>query len=323
MEEIYILGVDGGATRTTANIADHGGRVLAENIAGSSNFKSVGENISMENINSAVLGAVEKLDKEGGVRFNSSCFGIAGNDTSYDMGVYRRIIFNPRLKDLLDPEKTMICNDTRIGLEAGSTSPNRIMVICGTGSNCFGINDQGKEARAGGWDYILGDEGSGYSIAIKALRAAMKAYDGRGPETGLNNEILSYLGLETEEELAEWIYKKDVTKENISHISNAVCRAAGQGDGVSRDIFIEEAREVETSIATVARKLGIDDKSFDLVPVGSVFKCEKYFKEVLFDMLTKRFSGIIFTGFNSKPVMGAVRLARDNLLKGRRQENSA
>jgi N-acetylglucosamine kinase-like BadF-type ATPase len=288
--------------------------VLAENIAGSSNYKSVGESISKENINRAVLGALKKVNKEDDLKIDSCCFGIAGNDTSYDMKIYESIIFNPRLKGILDPGKTIICNDSRIGLEAGSTSPNRIMVICGTGSNCFGINEKGEEAKVGGWDYILGDEGSGYSIAIKALKAVMKAYDGRGPETRLSGEILKYLGLGSEEDIVQWIYREDMTKEKISHISNAACRAAGFGDSISRDIFIEEAKEVEIAISTVAGKLGISNKSFDLVLVGSVFKCEEYFKKVLFHMLKKRFRGIVFTELTRKPVLGAIRLARNNLL---------
>jgi len=315
MGKRYILGVDGGATSTTADIADPEGTVLSENIAGSSNYKSVGEDISRKNINRAVLGALEKISETDDVKIESSCFGIAGNDTSYDEKVYREIIFNPGLKDFLDPERTTICNDSRIGLEAGSTSPNRIMVICGTGSNCFGINKQGEEAKVGGWDYILGDEGSGYSIAVKALKAVMKAYDGRGPKTRLNSEILKYLDLVSEEEIVKWIYKEDMTKEKISHISNAVCRAAGLGDSISRNIFIEEAREVEAAISTVTDKLDISDKSFDLVLVGSVFNCEKYFKKMLFDMLKKRFGGIVFSELTRKPVLGAVRLARGNLPK--------
>ena len=145
MTDKYILGVDGGGTRTTANIADLEGKVLAEYITGSSNYKSVGKETAKENINSAVFGAIGKLGERNSVGIESSCFGIAGNDTEYDLGVYKKIIFNENLKVFLDPSRTMICNDSRIGLEAGSTMENRIMVICGTGSNCFGINQEGRK----------------------------------------------------------------------------------------------------------------------------------------------------------------------------------
>lgn len=313
MKSKYILGVDGGGTRTTVNIADFERKVLAEYITGSSNYKSVGKEITKENINNAIFGAMGKLGEKDCIRIESSCFGIAGNDTAYDQEVYKKIVFNKELKVFLDPSKTMICNDSRIGLEAGSTSENRIMVICGTGSNCFGINHQGEEVRVGGWDYILGDEGSGYSIAVKALGAVMKAYDGRGAHTILNKEILKYLSLKSEMEIVEWVYKENMTKEKISKISHIVCKTAGLGDVVSRNIFIEEANEVEAAIVTVAAKLNISDRDFDLVIVGSVFECEKYFKQVLLDNLKKRFNGISFKKLTKKPVLGAIKLARDIL----------
>ena len=310
MKGKYILGVDGGGTRTTANIADLEGKILSECITGSSNYKGVGRETAKENINGAILGAMSKLGEKGCEGIKSSCFGIAGNDTNHDLETYKKIIFNDKLKVFLDPSMTMICNDTRIGLEAGSIRENRIMVICGTGSNCFGLNQQGKEARVGGWDYILGDEGSGYSIAVKALKAVMKTYDGRENNTILSNEILKYLDFKSETEIVEWAYKEGMTKEKISEIANAVCRAAELGDCTSRNIFIEEADEVEDAISTVADKLDISSKGFDLVIVGSVFKCEKYFKQVLFDNLKKRFNGINFKKLTKKPVFGAIRLAR-------------
>ncbi len=309
----YILGVDGGGTRTTANIADLEGKVLAEYITGSSNYKSVGKEAAKENINSAVLGAMGKLGERGCVGIESSCFGIAGNDTEYDLGVYKEIIFNENLKVFLDPSRTMICNDSRTGLEAGSTMENRIMVICGTGSNCFGINQEGKEVRVGGWDYILGDEGSGYGIAIKALRAIMKAYDGSGKNTILNKQILKYLDFRSELEIVEWIYKEDISKEIISDIARVVCNSANLGDRISQEILAEAAGEIEIAISTVAKKLKISNKDFDLVLVGSVFECEKYFKEVLFNKLIKRFKGINFKRLTKKPVLGAIRLARLSL----------
>ncbi|MBA7602935.1 hypothetical protein ES703_10031 [subsurface metagenome] len=111
------------------------------------------------------------------------------------------LIFDSKIKGYLDPASTIMCNDTRIGLAAGSDSKNGVMIICGTGSNCFGVNEEGKEAKVNGWDYILGDEGSGYEVGIKALRALMKAYDGRGESTLLSKTILEDLNIKNVSEL--------------------------------------------------------------------------------------------------------------------------
>ncbi len=309
----YVLGVDGGATKTTVNIADLKGRIILEAAGGSSNYKSVGESITQKNLVKTVLDAMSRLEKNGKTVFKSACFGIAGNDYEYDLKIYKKIIFDGRLKDFLKPEKTMICNDSRIGLEAGSANKNRIMVICGTGSNCFGINQFGDEAHAGGWDYILGDEGSGYLIGYKALRAVMRAYDGRSEETILGRDILKYLNLKHVPDIANWVYGKDILKKKIAGIAGVVCQAADQGDRVSKRILHEEAKEVEIAISTLAAKLNIGDKDFDLVMVGRVFECEKHFKNVLFKMLKEEYPKINFKPLTRKPVLGAIKLAIQNL----------
>jgi N-acetylglucosamine kinase-like BadF-type ATPase len=77
------------------------------------------------------------------------------------------------------------------------------MIICGTGSNCVGINEEGKEAKANGWDYILGDKGSWYKIGIKVLRALMRSYNGRGSDTLLSKTILEDLSIGSVLELTE------------------------------------------------------------------------------------------------------------------------
>jgi N-acetylglucosamine kinase-like BadF-type ATPase len=308
-----ILGVDGGGTKTTVQIADCKGKLITENKSGSSNYKSVGIENTRININSAVLGAVRNLKVTDRIIFKSACFGLSGNDSCEDKNIYHKIIFNSKIKDYLNPAKTIICNDTRTGLAAGSSSKNGIMVICGTGSNCFGINEKGEEAKANGWDYILGDEGSGYEVGIKALRAFMKAYDGRGESTFLSKTILEDLNIKNVSELIRWAYKDSFSKDKIAAVAKTVCRTAEMGDKISKKILKEEADEVIISVKTVVDKLGLADKEFDLVFVGNVFKCEKYFKSVLMRKLKSKFTKINFKSLTKKPVEGAIKLALENL----------
>lgn len=142
----YILGVDGGGTRTIVQVADLSGEVVAESESGSSNYKSVGIKIAKENINKAVFKVIDLLNNSKEFTFKNACFGLSGNDSCEDRDIYHKIIFDSKIKDYLNPASTIICNDTRIGLAAGSNSKNGIMIICGTGSNCYGINEEGKEA---------------------------------------------------------------------------------------------------------------------------------------------------------------------------------
>ncbi|NQT67626.1 MAG: hypothetical protein HQ569_08660 [Actinobacteria bacterium] len=309
----FVLGVDGGGTKTTVRISDSTGRLMIENESGPSNYKSVGTENAKININSAILGAIRNIASSDEIIFKSACFGLAGNDSYEDIDIYHKIMFNSKIKNYLNPSKTIICNDTRIGLAAGSSSRNGIMIICGTGSNCFGINEKGEEAKANGWDYILGDEGSGYEIGIKALRALMRSYDGRGSGTLLLKTILEDLSIGSVLELIKWTYSSTFSKDEIAAIARTVCRTAEMGDKVSIEILEGEAKEAFISIVTVANKLDLADKDFDLVFVGNVFKCEKYFKAVLMKKLKGKFPKINFKPLTKKPVEGAIKLALENL----------
>lgn len=309
----YILGVDGGGTRTIVQVADLSGEVVAESESGSSNYKSVGIKIAKENINKAVFKVIDLLNNSKEFTFKNACFGLSGNDSCEDRDIYHKIIFDSKIKDYLNPASTIICNDTRIGLAAGSNSKNGIMIICSTGSNCYGINEEGKEAKVNGWDYILGDEGSGYAVGIKALRALMKAYDGRGESTLLFKTILEDLHIKNVSELIRWAYIDSFSKDKIAAIAKTVCRTAEMGDRISIKILEEEATEAVNSVTVVANKLNMADKKFDLVFVGNLFKCEKYFKSVLMKKLKSKFTQINFMPLTEKPVEGAIKLALRNL----------
>ncbi|MFA5015568.1 MAG: BadF/BadG/BcrA/BcrD ATPase family protein [Actinomycetota bacterium] len=308
----YILGVDGGAFKTLVRVADLSGKPLIETKAGSSNYKSIGPELAKDNINKAILEAIDKLNNSN-VTFRSACFGMAGNNTTKDKDNFKDIIFNNEIKCYFNPSKTFIYNDTRIGLAAGSDNKNGIIIICGAGSNCFGINEHGKEAKANGWDYILSDEGSGYEIGRKALRAVMKAYDGRGGVTLLTKAILNELKLKNIPQFIEWAYSKGNRKDKIAALAKVVCNSAEKSDAVSIRILDEEVKEVMDSIKVVVKKLDLTDKDFDLVFVGSLFKCEKYFKNILIKKLKESFPKINFLPLIKKPVEGAVKLALMNM----------
>lgn len=310
---IYILGVDAGGTKTTARIADSKGNKISESISGSGSFTSVGVKKAADNLNKAIFEAMELagIDKE--INFKSSCFGFAGFNVPDDTRHYRKIAHNDILKNHLDLQKSLIFNDTRIGLEAGSDAANKLIIIAGTGSNCFGINESGGQAGSTGWDYLLADEGSGYSVSVKALRAVMKAYDGRGEKTLLSVAILNELELKKEVDLIGWAYGEVFSKERIGSIARLVCQAAYDGDKVSREILADEAGEAVLSVTTVALKLGLAGKEFDIVFVGGLFKCEKYFRDLVMGSLESRFNKINFKPLVANPVEGAVKLAIENL----------
>lgn len=309
----YILGVDGGGSKTTVQIADIKGKMVAGVVSGASSYKSVGIIEAIENLNKGVFGAIKNLKTSKDVYFISSCFGFAGNDTEEDSKTYKEIVFNNKLSSYLDPKRTIICNDTRIGIELGGKNNNKIIVIAGTGSNCLGINEGGEQAGASGWDYILADEGSGYAVGLSALKAVMRAYDGRGKKTLLSKTILKELNLKKVLDLVRWAYDEPFSKVRIGALAKTVSMTAQMGDRVSIDILVKEAEEAAVAVITVAGKLGFKNKSFDLIFTGSLFKCEEHFKNILARRVKENFPKVNFIPRIKNPVEGAVKLALEKL----------
>ncbi|MCL6087819.1 MAG: hypothetical protein M1475_05355 [Actinobacteria bacterium] len=310
----YLLGVDGGSTKTAIAVAALDGKIILEKSIGSTNFKSIGFEKAKKNFILGMNSVIRELKKQGSdPYFKSAYFGLAGLDASYDKTIFENIILNKDTKSHLNLQKTFLCNDTVIGLAAGSMNKNRIIVICGTGANCYGINEEGKEAKANGWDYILSDEGSGISMGFKVLKAIMRAYDGRGDKTLLTKNVFEFLDISSIEELIKWTYYNDFSKDKIASLSLPLCNTAEMGDKVAIKILREEAEEVIKSVSTVAGRLDLKDRNFDLVFVGNNFKCIKYFKKIILKNLKDTFPGINYIPLTSKPVEGAIRLARENL----------
>jgi len=309
----YILGVDGGGSKTTVQITDVDGKVISQSVSGPSSYKSVGINRAIKNLNTAIFNAVRSSKVSEDAFFISSCFGFAGNDTKEDYKIYKEIVFNKELNSYLNSKSVIIYNDTRIGLESGSENKNKIILIAGTGSNCFGINEDGKQVKATGWDFILADEGSGYEVGLKALKAVMRAYDKRGKKTLLSKTILKELNLKKTLDLTKWAYDGPFSKHKIGALAKTVCNTAEMGDRVSIDILAEEAYEAAISVFTVAHKLGFEKKDFDLIFVGGLFKCKKYFINILVDKLKEKFPRINFKPLIGNPVEGAIKLAIERL----------
>ena len=125
----YILGVDGGGTKTTAAIANTNGEILAEATSGGSAYISIGVEKAIKNLNQAVFEAMDMISSKKDIMFKSSCFGSASLNVDKDFDIYWEIVKNERLSRHLNREKILVFNDTRIGLEAGSSAANKIIII--------------------------------------------------------------------------------------------------------------------------------------------------------------------------------------------------
>jgi N-acetylglucosamine kinase-like BadF-type ATPase len=198
-------------------------------------------------------------------------------------------------------------NDGIIALMGGALKPFGVIVISGTGSISFGVNRAGQRARAGGWGHILGDEGSGYQIALRALRAVCRAHDGRTPATKLTQIVLEHFGFDRAEQLLGWTKEIQGAKAEIAALSRLVHQANEQGDATAAAILREEADELAMAVGAVADKLfEKPETDWEVIVAGGNLRKSESFFQLFQAAVAKRLPGINVVQPRSEPVEGAV-----------------
>jgi N-acetylglucosamine kinase-like BadF-type ATPase len=257
----YVLGVDGGGSATRSVIISTGGEVLATGKAGPSNPITVGAERALANI----IEAVDEASARCGVHtFLASRLGVAGTDRSR---------LRQELLDGMRPSygDTAIVSDAASALAGDTGCRPGVVVIAGTGSIAYGENKLGETARAGGWGWRLGDEGSGYTIGLKAIMAALRAHDGRAPETVLKQKIVSHLGLGSIEDIIDWVYEPGREPRDIAYLVPLVREAEAEGDVAAALVMAEAGAELGFVANAVIRRLGMSGE-FLVSLNGGVFK---------------------------------------------------
>ena len=276
---MYIIGIDGGGTKTIGILATATGQHLTQVQSGPANYHVVGEAQTQTVLEDIIAKLYEKADvpASSDVRF---CLGMAGLGRPADRKVIGKIC-----DELGIPQNRILTHDAHIALVGGSEKQEGVIVISGTGAIAYGINADGREARASGWGYLLGDEGSGYDIAIKGLQAVARAADGRGDRTELTDRILNRLELNEPSELIHWTHA--ASRDTIAQLAEVVFDTAKTGDTVADRIVEEAADELVCAATSVIKQLKFTEP-FDIVLSGG----NLIYQTMFADKLHHRFARI-------------------------------
>ena len=200
-------------------------------------------------------------------------------------------------------------NDAELVLAAGTPNGWGVALICGTGSIVYGCSVEGERTRAGGWGYLLGDEGSGYSIGLAALRAILRAYDGRGENTRLHASILNHLSLTAPTELVKYFYRERVPTTEIASLASLVEAAAEEGDEVAAQVLQEAASELALAVKSVVSRLRMSG-AIPCALAGGVIVNGASFRQKFEQSSNKVGIGLNPIKVVPEPAAGAIRLAR-------------
>jgi N-acetylglucosamine kinase-like BadF-type ATPase len=208
------------------------------------------------------------------------CLGTAGVDRQEEKNIMESIIKSTGYRG-----KTIITNDAVTALYGGVGSGEGIIIISGTGSICYGRNSKGEVFRTGGWGHIIGDEGSGYDIGVKALRHIMRSFDGREGETLMASMILGHLNIKSPEGLVPYIYRSGAGKKEIAGLAKIVDEAYLSGDSAALNILKEAAFELYLCCKTVVERLDLNYKPVTIAVNGSVLTKNKYIFNEYFQVI--------------------------------------
>jgi N-acetylglucosamine kinase-like BadF-type ATPase len=302
---VRVLGIDGGATKTHAIIMDDTGAVLGEGFGGVGNYTVVGADGAQQSFADAVAAARAAAGLDN-TPFDAAFLGLASVVSETDHNIIRRIA--AALK-LAAPENVGVDHDCSIALAGGLSGRPGIVQICGTGSSTFAMNAAGEGWRVGGWGRTISDEGSAYWMGVEAMRAAVRAYDGRDPETVLVDEVLDFLQIPHMDYIYQPLYVQGLSKTEIARMAPRVINAAAAGDATAQEIIHTGMAMVAECVEAAARKVGLLGAPIELALVGGVFSAGEITVGALRDAVNARMAGCTLVWPELAPVAGAGILA--------------
>ena len=239
-----VIGLDIGGTKTRG-VRFEDGTAVADESVGSSNV----QNVSREE---AALHLAELFARIGGGTVAQVYAGAGGIDTDEDAAALAALIA-PHVPDA----RITVVHDSRLLLAAGGASTG-VAVIGGTGSAAWGRNSRGEEARAGGWGYLLGDEGSGYWLGREAVRHSLRRMNQGLEPDELTTALLASCGVDDPNKLIALFHSPDTGRRYWAERARLVVDAAADGHAASQELVDQAGRDLAALALQTVRKLGID-----------------------------------------------------------------
>lgn len=237
------LGIDGGGTRSTLLAIDELASPLARLEGGPAIVDPANPASRADTLGELAARALREIGAEEPA--DALCCALAGARRPAEQAALATALLRQGVA-----RQVFVITDAEAALQdAFGTGPG-ILAIAGTGSAVWGRGPDGRTRRVGGWGLLLGDEGSGYALGLAALRAAVRASDGRQPPTALTRIVLDYTKVEEEHALVRWTAMAD--KATIAGLAPFVVEA---DDEAAHRIRTHEAEELAHQVVTLAHLL--------------------------------------------------------------------
>jgi len=294
----FFLGLDVGASKTHALIADEKGQALGFGAGGAGNHQAVG----YDGLRSVLQHATAQALKMAGLKIeqiSGAGFGIGGYDWPSQLQAHLDVIAALGLDCPLEA-----VNDALIGLFAGTSEGWGLALVGGTGCNCRGRDRQGREGRVTGEGGRFGEYGGGGELVVSAIQAVSHEWSRRGPATMLTNMFLELTAAKNLDDLIEGI---DLGYyEPSAAWALAVFQAAYGGDEVAREVISWNGRELGELGCAVIRQLELENEAVEIVEIGSLFDGGALFVDAVHETISKVAPKARLIRLEAPPVVGGV-----------------
>ena len=279
-----VLAVDGGGTKTIARIANvmpSQGQcsvaleVIGQGHAGASNPRSVGFDVAFENLELAISEALDRASIDP-CSVAVACISLAGAGRIEEQDLVRKWADSKKIAeqivvtDDVVPLRLAAMYEQDVAQSAKASNWEQcVTLVVGTGSIACGIDQRESSARAGGWGYLLGDEGSGFAMGLAGLRVVCQAHDRGQATTVFQQELLSKLGLCSPKELIPFIYQSQIPRAEVAGLCEIVMSHAELDPEAGR-IVDDAIKAMAQLVTTIVRRLKLSQLSYSLALSGGV-----------------------------------------------------
>ncbi|HHB91079.1 MAG TPA: N-acetylmuramic acid 6-phosphate etherase [Anaerolineae bacterium] len=277
----FVIGVDGGGSKTEAVLLDWEGRELGRGRGGSSNWHLVGRDAARD-VLAAVMAEAATAAGVDLARVQAVTWALAGAGRPAEADALRSV-----QAELLPHAVGQVVTDALAALVGGVGARFGVVAISGTGMMVYGENGPDIQARAGGWGHLL-DEGSGYAIAMHALRAIARVHDHVDAlPTQLTQSLLAALGLHAPQQLIPWLYAPERRPAHVAALAPLVLDAAEAGDLLAMEGMLRAADALAAGVDAVARQLALKTP-FPLVLSGGLLTGNAFYRAVVAQSIRTR-----------------------------------
>jgi N-acetylglucosamine kinase-like BadF-type ATPase len=260
-----VLAIDGGNSKTDVALVGADGTVLAAIRGGTSSHQVIGREAALAGLTELVAAAAGQAGLPVGVpvaEHTSAC--LAGADLPEE---------EVELGALIQAQgwsaTSSVVNDTFAVLRAGLNDADGpgaprhwgIGVVCGAGMNCVGVAPDGRTTRFLALGQVSGDWGGGGDLGPEALWWAVRAEDGRGPQTELRAAVPAHFGVARVEDVVIGLYLGTIGYDQLHGLVPVLYKVAGNGDEVARSVVLRQADEICVMATVAARRLGLTDQA--------------------------------------------------------------